>query len=98
MIRGYVVTVTANAVGWWWEPGDGSSRLYSSTPGSRQHPAVQHPYIRQGGYDVTAGVRWQGQFTMTFGGVVIESRPLGTATTTATEPYAVDEIEAVIVG
>jgi hypothetical protein len=98
VIRGYVVNVTARAVGWWWDTGDSSSRLYSSTPGSRQHPAAEHPYTRQGGYDVTAGVRWQADFTMTFGGVVIDSRPLGTATATATEPYAVDEIEAVIVG
>jgi hypothetical protein len=92
------VEVTANAVGWWWDPGDGSSRLFASTPGSRDDPAVEHPYTRQGTYDVIAGVRWQATYTMSFGGVVIDSRPLGTATATATEPYAVNEIEAVVVG
>jgi hypothetical protein len=97
-IRGYVVTVTATAVGWWWDPGDGSARLYSSRPGTRSDPAAEHAYTRQGGYDITAGVRWQGTFTMSFAGTVIDSSPLGTATATATEPYEVDEIEAVIVG
>jgi hypothetical protein len=97
-IRGYVVTVTATAVGWWWDPGDGSTRLFSSRPGSRSDPAAEHPYTRQGGYDITAGVRWNATFTMSFAGTIIDSSPLGTATATATEPYDVDEIEAVIIG
>ncbi len=92
----WTATVTAEPTEYRWSTAD-TLLGTADHPGDEDHPAVRHAFIRQGEVTITHTVVWSGTFTLT-GPLAVSSQSLGTVEPSASAPYAIREIEAVVVG
>jgi hypothetical protein len=92
----WTATVTAEPIEYRWSTAD-TLLGTADHPGDEDHPAVRHAFIRQGELTITHTVVWSGTFTLT-GPLAVSSQSLGTVEPSASAPYAIREIEAVVVG
>ncbi|MDP8978559.1 MAG: hypothetical protein M3N17_08315 [Actinomycetota bacterium] len=96
-VRGFRVTATARAGGFWWDTGDPAAALLRSPrPGSRASPAASHLYETKGVYRLRAGVAWGGAYRYT--GCAAGTGALPRVTVTAERAYRVVEIRSVLTG
>ncbi|CAN5366106.1 hypothetical protein BH20ACT9_BH20ACT9_04440 [soil metagenome] len=96
-VRGFLVTTTARARGFWWDTGDPAvGLLRSSRPGSRRSPAATHLYETKGAYRLRAGVAWGGAYRYT--GCAAGTDTLPGLAVTGERDYRVVEIRSVLTG
>ena len=96
-VRGFRVTTTARAGGFWWDTGDPAvGLLRSDRPGSHASPAATHLYETKGVYRLRAGVAWGAAYR--YAGCAAGTGTLPPVTVTSERAYRVVEIRSVLTG